>query len=106
MVNKKSQEWVSGRQRWQQILVSSSFTFLDANSVFETEWVFTDQQYKEVGFSGGTLAKNASQRMRRKRRGSNLSWEDPLEKEIATHSMDRGAWQGTIHGLEKELDTT
>ena len=41
-----------------------------------------------------------------RRRGSNLSWEDPLEKELATHSMDRGAWQGTIHGLEKELDMT
>ena len=49
---------------------------------------------------------SACQRMRFKRRGSNLSWEDPLEKEIATHSMDRGAWQGTIHGLEKELDMT
>ena len=22
-----------------------------------------------------------------------LGWEDPLEKGMATHSMDRGAWQ-------------
>ena len=36
-----------------------------------------------------------------------LDWEDPLEKDIATHSnflawripMDRGAWQATVHGV-------
>ena len=38
-----------------------------------------------------------------------LSWEDPLEKEMATHSslqppclknpMDRGAWRATVHGV-------
>ena len=35
-----------------------------------------------------------------------LGWEDPLEKEMATHSkcsslenpMDRGAWRATVHG--------
>ena len=38
-----------------------------------------------------------------------LGWEDPLEKEMATHSsilawripMDRGAWQTTVHGVTK-----
>ena len=43
-----------------------------------------------------------------------LGREDPLEKETATHSsilawknpMDRGAWQATVHGVAKELDTT
>ena len=43
-----------------------------------------------------------------------LSWEAPLEKEMATHSstlawenpMDRGAWRGTARGVGKELDTT
>ena len=43
-----------------------------------------------------------------------LGWEDPLEEGMATHSsilarrilMDRGAWQVTIHGVTKELDTT
>ena len=43
-----------------------------------------------------------------------LGWEDALEKEIATHSsilawripVDRGAWRATVHGVEKELDTT
>ena len=41
-------------------------------------------------------------------------WEDPLEKEMATHfqysclknSMDRGAWWATVHGIAKELDMT
>ena len=38
-----------------------------------------------------------------------LDWEDPLEEDTATHSsilvwripMDRGAWQDTVHGVEK-----
>ena len=38
-----------------------------------------------------------------------LVWEDPLEKEMATHSsilawriaMDRGAWWATVHGVVK-----
>ena len=38
-----------------------------------------------------------------------LGWEDPLEKETATHSsilawripMDRGAWWATVHGVAK-----
>ena len=41
-----------------------------------------------------------------------LGWEDPLEKEMATHSSilawritDRGAWQATVHGVA-ELDMT
>ena len=41
-------------------------------------------------------------------------WEDRLEKGMATHSnilawkipIDRGAWQGTVHGGRKELDMT
>ena len=39
-----------------------------------------------------------------------LGWEDPLEKEMATHSSSlawkipwiaRGAWQATVHGVAK-----
>ena len=38
-----------------------------------------------------------------------LGWEDPLEKEMATHTsipawripMDRGAWRATVHGVAK-----
>ena len=39
-----------------------------------------------------------------------LGWEDPLEKEMATHSsilawripMDRGAWRAAVQGVTKE----
>ena len=42
-------------------------------------------------------------------RVQSLGWEDPLEKEMATHSgilvmensMDRGAWWTTVHGVTK-----
>ena len=42
-----------------------------------------------------------------------LGQEDPLEKEMASHSsnscleslMDRGVWQATVHGIA-ELDRT
>ena len=44
-------------------------------------------------------------------RVQSLGQEDPLEKEMATHSvfllgnpMDRGAWWATVHGVAKELD--
>ena len=38
-----------------------------------------------------------------------LSWANPMEKEMATHSsiidwripMDRGAWRATVHGVSK-----
>ena len=38
-----------------------------------------------------------------------LSWEDPMEEGMATHSsilawripMDRGAWWATVHGVAK-----
>ena len=41
--------------------------------------------------------------------GSIPRWEDPLEKEMATHSsilawenpMDREAWWATVHGIAK-----
>ena len=43
-----------------------------------------------------------------------LGWEDPVEKDMATHSqdsclenpMDRGAWRTTVHGATKSLSTT
>ena len=30
-----------------------------------------------------------------------LDWEDRLEENMATHSMDRGAWQAAVHGVTK-----
>ena len=43
-----------------------------------------------------------------------LGWEDPLEKEMTTHSsnlawripVDKGAWRATVHGVAKELNMT
>ena len=39
-----------------------------------------------------------------------LGQEDPLEKEMATHSSilarDREAWWATVQGVTKELDMT
>ena len=43
-----------------------------------------------------------------------LGQEDPLEKEMATHSsipawknpIDRGTWQATVPGVTKESDMT
>ena len=43
-----------------------------------------------------------------------LGWEDPLEKEMATHStilgprdsMDRGSWWAIVHAVAKESVTT
>ena len=43
---------------------------------------------------------------------ASLGWEDPLEEEVATHSvflpgkfMDRGAWWAVVHGGCEESDT-
>ena len=44
--------------------------------------------------------------------GLSLGREDPLQKEMATHSsilrnpMDRGAWHATVHEVAKESDKT
>ena len=42
-----------------------------------------------------------------------LGQKDPLEKGMDPHqysclenSMDRGAWQATVHGVHRELNTT
>ena len=61
----------------------------------------------QVGFPGGSDVKesvcNAETWVR------SLGWEDPLEEGMATHSsilawrisMDREAWQATVHGVAK-----
>ena len=64
------------------------------------------------GFPGGLVVKN-----RLANAGEyvwSLGWEDPLEKEKATHSsilawripMDTGAWRATVCGVSKESDMT
>ena len=59
------------------------------------------------GFPGGSVVKNLP--AKQETWVQSLGWEDPLEKEMATHSsildwripMDRGAWWATIHRVEK-----
>ena len=66
---------------------------------------------KSLGFPGGSEAK-ASAGMRETRARS-LGQEDPLEKEMATHSstclenpMEGGAWWATVHGVPKSQSRT
>ena len=59
------------------------------------------------GFLGGSVGKESA--CSAGDLGSILDQEDPLEKEMATHSsilawripMDRGAWWAAIHGVTK-----
>ena len=60
-----------------------------------------------LGFPGGSDGKESA--CSTKTWVLSLGWEDPLEKDMATHSsilacripMDRGAWQATVYGVTK-----
>ena len=66
-----------------------------------------------MGFPVGAVAKGSACQYRRCR-FSPWVGKIPLEEKMATHSrysclensMDRGAWQATVHGVTKELDMT
>ena len=68
-------------------------------------WVFCIGRW--ILYQVAQLVKNLS--ATRKTWVRSLGWEDPLMKEMATHSsilawripMDRGAWQATVHGIAK-----
>ena len=60
------------------------------------------------GFLGGSAVKNLPANAGDTRDpGSITGWEDPLEKEMATHSsilawkIHRGAWWATVYGVVK-----
>ena len=61
------------------------------------------------GFPGGLEGKASACKVGDPGLIQGPGWEDPLEKEMATHSsilawknpMDQGAWQATVHGVEK-----
>ena len=63
-----------------------------------------------MGFSGDSVVQNLPAVQETQVRS--LDWEDPLEKEMATHSsnlawripMNRGAWWATVHGVTKRHD--
>ena len=65
-----------------------------------------------MGFPGGLVVKNPP--AKHEICVWSLGWDNPLEKETAASqsiltweiSMDRGAWQATVQGVTKELDTT
>ena len=68
-------------------------------------------------FPGGSAVKNppanAGDEGLISANAGDLGWEDPLEKEMATHSsilawnpMDRGAWWATVNGVAREPDMT
>ena len=57
------------------------------------------------GFAGGSVVKNLP--TMQEMSVQSLDWEDPLEKEMATHSsffflgnpMNRGAWCAIVYGV-------
>ena len=61
------------------------------------------------GFPGGTSGKESICQCSGHKRHGLIPQEDPLEKEMATHSsvlawrnsMDRGAWCAVVHGIAK-----
>ena len=63
-----------------------------------------------MGFPGDSVVQNLPAVQETQVRS--LDWEDPLEKEMATHSsnlawripMNRGAWWATVHGVTKRHD--
>ena len=66
--------------------------------------------HRLIGFSNDLAQTVKHLPMMRETPVWSLGWEDPLEKEMATHSclenfMHGGAWWAIVHGV-KELDTT
>ena len=58
-----------------------------------------------MGFPGGTSGKEPTSQCRTHEMWIRfLSWEDPLEKGMASfleNPMDRGAWRATVHTVAK-----
>ena len=68
-----------------------------------------DPLYVYTGVPGGSDSKESAVKESWEMEVQSLSWEDPLEKGMATHSrilllekpMDRGACWATVHGVTK-----
>ena len=65
------------------------------------------------GFLAGSVVKDPPANTRDADRIPSLGWEDPLEKEMSTHShsclgnpTDKRAWWVTVQGVADELGTT
>ena len=65
-----------------------------------------------MGFPGGSVVTNPP--ATQETQILSLGWKDPLEKEVATHSIvlvweipgTEEAFRATVHGVAKESDTT
>ena len=73
------------------------------------------QNRKSSDFPGGAVIKNPPAKAGDTREaGSIPGWGrspgggsgNPLQHSCLEHSMDRGAWRATVHGVSKELDRT
>ena len=70
-------------------------------------YYFNNPSNSHLGFPGGSVVKNPPAIQETWVRS--LGQEDPLEKEVATHSqfsclgnsMDRGAWRASVHEVLK-----
>ena len=64
------------------------------------------------GFPGGSVVKNPpanagdTSSIPRSGRSPGGGNGNPLQYSCLENSMDRGAWQATVHGVAKELDMT
>ena len=65
----------------------------------KVEFVINTELVMAQGSPGGSMVKNrpAVQKAQVQPPG----WEDLLEKEMATYSMDKGAWQATVPGVTR-----
>ena len=65
-----------------------------------------------MGFPGGSVAKNPpgnagdTDSIPGSGRSPGEENGNPLQYSCLGNPMDRGAWQATVHGVTKELDTT
>ena len=65
-----------------------------------------------MGFPGGTVVKNLPTNagdmgsIPGLRRSPGVGTGNPLQYSCLEHSMDRGAWQPTVHAVTKESDAT
>ena len=84
---------------------------LFGNRVFAEE-INLRRGHTRLGFPGGARGKEPTCQCRRQTQVRSLGQKDPLEESNPLqyshlkNPMGRGAWQATVHGVQKELDTT
>ena len=66
-----------------------------------TLWLITLHFLKCVGYSGSSVVKNPPANARDAGRSPGVGNGNPLQHSCLQNSMDRGAWQATVHGVTK-----